>query len=868
MVKKQLDQRQLPVDETARLSEGSTREDLDRLIRLAGADSDDAQYLDEARYLELLSRLRKIEPPQKQLRQVGDYELLEQIGEGGMGVVWRAHQQGLKRLVALKLLQPGASFSTKAAARFQREMEVIGSLEHENIVRAYAAGEADGVLYLAMEYIKGRSLEQLIEEYRREGTTVSVQEVVSFGRQAALGLQRAHEHGVVHRDIKPSNLMVSRDGVLKILDLGLARLRVTEQEAGDLTREGEVVGTLNYMAPEQLRDSRLVGEETDIYALGATMYAMLAGRAPFDGQLNQSRISRIQTITEQAVSPIVNLRHDVPERLAGLVMQMLSKDPSKRPDSMAAVAHKLVEIQSAISGTHAPLPKVAEKKSRPESSTPANRQPLAIVALALLFLGVVAVVAINWPQDDASGDRSAAVEAVVPSVAEEGTSEQSADPEADSLEDWFFAKYPNQQATQNGRFYLTVSEDGEEKTIAERSLLPTEYEVVGLSVEVAHDRPEQLRVLQDARLLRRLLIWLPPTRKQWQGELSSIPTENLESLEIHHGSLDPATLENIGELPRLKSFGRNWTQHRASTTLVQLVKDKTLGLEALTIQGSLTEDIAAVVCDMPKLRSLYVQLDNAPESGLEVLSQSRTLTYIALAQGRQVSGKGLKKLAAMPQLELLTLTGSHVESEFLTAFAHHPIKRLDLCVVDDADSAVVALSKLPNLNELQLEGPNWTDERILLVAKVERDASLRLRLSQTAVSQNVSEQLGRLSGIEFTADLATIAPIEHRFAAWLLEHGAKVEGIAVQATRTLPSGSRLIAEKIYDLIDVPEYRIEKIDVSTTETEINIEEFAKRISELRYPIKTLVIAPDGWPPDKLKASDIGDRVDQVVRAGSG
>ncbi|MEM7316845.1 MAG: hypothetical protein AAF497_27250, partial [Planctomycetota bacterium] len=337
--------------------------------------------------------------------------------------------------------------------------------------------------------------------------------------------------------------------------------------------------------------------------------------------------------------------------------------------------------------------------------------------------------------------------------------------------------------------------------------------------------------------------------------------DNLESLEIHHGSLAPTTLETLGELPQLKSFGRNWTQDRASATLVQSVKDKTSGLEGLTIQGSLTKEIAGIICDMPKLRSLFVQLDKAPESGLEVLSQSRTLTYIALMQGRLVNGNGLKKLAAMPQLELLSLSGSFVDDEFLPAFSGHQLRRLDLCVVEDAKKAANALTQLPNLTELQLEGPNWPDDQVLAVVEAERSVTLKLRLTNTAVTPKTVKRLGSMPGIGLVSGANMTAPADRQFSAWLLGRGAGVEGVAVKGTHSESGETRFAIEKMYDIVTLPEYRIEKIDVSTAN--VTLVEFAKQLNALPYSVKKLVVPRDGWSPDALNASGLTDHVDQIV-----
>ena len=205
-----------------------------------------------------------------------EYQLIEKLGEGGMGTVYRARHTKLDREVAVKLLPSERLRSAQAVSRFEREMKAIGRLHHPNIVQAFDAGEVEGQYYLAMELVSGLDLSMLVD---RVGP-LPVADACEIVRQAALGLQHAHEHELVHRDIKSSNLMLTPSGDVKILDLGLARLQDPLSEEHEVTSTGQVMGTLDYMAPEQLGDSHAVDIRADIYSLGATLYKLLTGRAP------------------------------------------------------------------------------------------------------------------------------------------------------------------------------------------------------------------------------------------------------------------------------------------------------------------------------------------------------------------------------------------------------------------------------------------------------------------------------------------------------------------------------------------------------------------------------------------------------------
>jgi len=212
------------------------------------------------------------EPP----ATLGQYVLLSRCGQGGMGAVYKAMHTRLKRLVAVKILPPQRLADPQAVARFQREMEAVGRLNHPNIVQAMDANEVDGQHFLVTEFVDGVNLSRLV----RSGSPLPIPDACEIVRQAALGLQHAHDHDLIHRDVKPSNLMLTSAGIVKLLDLGLARLRPELPVEGDMTASGQIMGSADYMAPEQCLDARDVDARADIYSLGCTLYCLLTGRRP------------------------------------------------------------------------------------------------------------------------------------------------------------------------------------------------------------------------------------------------------------------------------------------------------------------------------------------------------------------------------------------------------------------------------------------------------------------------------------------------------------------------------------------------------------------------------------------------------------
>ena len=274
------------------------------------------------------------------LESIREYKLLAKLGEGGMGAVYKALHTRLDKVVALKVLPADRMRDTGSVARFQREMKAVGRLDHPHIVRAMDAGEENGTHFLVMEYVAGIDLSQLANHIGR----LPVADACELVRQAAIGLQEAHEHGMVHRDIKPSNLILAKSPskksppTLKILDLGLALLSEGLAPDQELTSTGQMMGTIDYMAPEQGSDTHHVDIRADIYSLGATLYRLLTGMAPFAGEKFDTPVKKILALATKEPVAVQTLCADVPPKLATVVHKMLAKDPAGRfatPEELA-----------------------------------------------------------------------------------------------------------------------------------------------------------------------------------------------------------------------------------------------------------------------------------------------------------------------------------------------------------------------------------------------------------------------------------------------------------------------------------------------------------------------------------------------------
>jgi serine/threonine protein kinase len=272
--------------------------------------------------------------------RLGEYVISERIGEGGMGVVYKARRQGHNRLVALKLLPPELMRNADAVRRFRREVEAASSLSHPHIVAALDSGEDSGSHFYVMEYVPGDDLADLVKAHG----PLPVGTAVNCILHAAQGLQHAHAHGVTHRDVKPSNLLLDRQGNVRVLDLGLARISRDTDAAENaatrsaLTQTGAVLGTVDYMSPEQALNTRKADHRSDVYSLGCTLGFLLTGKPPYQGE---TVMEVLVAHREQPIPSLRAVRDDVPVRLDEFYRKCLAKKADERYQSMAELVTEL-----------------------------------------------------------------------------------------------------------------------------------------------------------------------------------------------------------------------------------------------------------------------------------------------------------------------------------------------------------------------------------------------------------------------------------------------------------------------------------------------------------------------------------------------
>src|SRR6266481_988407 len=275
------------------------------------------------------------------LQSIGRYEILNELGRGAMGLVYKAKDPTIGRIVAIKTMRIDlhGTEAEDLLRRFRNEAQAVGLLNLPIIVTIYDAGEQDNVFYIAMEFIEGTTLHQLMSQRRVLGT----EDVIRLSRQICAGLDYAHSNGIIHRDVKPANIMITANGTVKIMDFGIAK------SGGQVTNTGQVLGTPNYMAPEQVKGRPLDGR-SDLFSLGVILYEMLTGEKPFVGQNVTTIIYKI--VNENPITPR-DLDATIHPGLSAIAVKALAKSPDERYQSGAQLVRDLETYKLAGSALHA-----------------------------------------------------------------------------------------------------------------------------------------------------------------------------------------------------------------------------------------------------------------------------------------------------------------------------------------------------------------------------------------------------------------------------------------------------------------------------------------------------------------------------------
>jgi serine/threonine protein kinase len=634
-------------------------------------------------------------------RQLGQFELLELLGDGGMGQVYKARHSRLGKLQAVKLLHDHRLNDAAARARFHQEMQALGQLQHPNIVAAQHADEAEGIPYLVMDYVDGQSLAALQQKYALRDERFPVPLACELIRQAALGLQYAHTHGVVHRDVKPGNIMVDRNGVVRVLDLGLARF---SREPAPLTRhepltvETQILGTLDFMAPEQLRDSRTVNGRCDVYALAATLYFLLSGRVCFPTARDITVMGKVVRILSDRPADIRELRDDLPEELATVIHTCLEKEPGNRSLSAGELAERLSQwaTSTMISQKVSPLQhddssgRQSDAFATNQALTATNRR-LSTQRLKTGAIGIVAAFAILavlvLQIDTSSGqiiveiDDGIEAEHVAITLTGNDTSHTINGIKGLSI------------TVREGNYAVELQQHSEHLTLSDHSITVEHGQSTRLRVRLRSDaasaQPDEttratsitLKEATDEELFRiatrkeitRLQIFEKEITVRGIASLAALP--NLESLQIftHTGVIDDRCIRIVSGLLGLKELH---LQERGNISLSPSALSHFANLDQLTFlffehhgfSPSTLDGVAA----LPSLNRLDLRIPRLSDQSVFTQLSQATGPLQLILNGTPVTNRGLRSIASIPRLTELHLNSGEFTAEGLAELSTHP----------------------------------------------------------------------------------------------------------------------------------------------------------------------------------------------------
>ena len=665
------------------------------------------------------------------------YLVLDEVGEGGMGKVYKAIHMSMKRNVAIKMLSSG-SISDERKARFRREIQSVASLDHPNIVTAYDACEVDGQFFLAMELIDGEDLTDIIKLHG----PMDFEAAASTIAQIAKAADSAHRQGIIHRDIKPSNILLTHSGQAKLLDLGIARIQdettndhagVTLQNSTEITGENVPIGTIAFMSPEQAINAKRADERSDIYSLGCTFYYLLTGKTPFPGE---SAVEVIVAHRESSTDDVVNSL-TVPNYARNIIHRMIAKEPAARFQTMEDV---VVAIESKV-----PVKRVRRSSSTGSNST--SRAPWVLAGLILLACCTAGAVWLNnsngltppgpqldvesetWQNDLArwvlnnAGTVSANTEfgeqfidtlEAIPASAIEITELELSDTPTGFSARWL-TRLPQLNALAIG--YATLDEDDGQALAAIKTLSSLEL----TSCELNASFWTSLKLMPNLRWL--LIDGIEPSNEALQTLQQMI---QLNSLTLNNTDFSDNDFQFIAGLKNLEFLDLESTQVQGKPLawaaqqqgLVHLDLTETnitdadiegvpvceslnlISFESCNVGTSAVKYVAA----LPQVTFAYLGGSDITDADMKLLSDNRTITNLSVDQSR-ITRVGLQTIAKMEQLESLSLAGMSISDDDLEPLLALDLYRLDLSNTRITEAGLQLLLEM-ELGELDLADCN------------------------------------------------------------------------------------------------------------------------------------------------------------------
>jgi hypothetical protein len=665
----------LDVPAAEQVQAGSTN---DHTITIAGAavsaENDHADESDDLNFLTPSTR-------PDSLGRLGHYEMLQVLGKGGFGIVFRAFDDMLQRVVAVKVMAPQLAATSPARRRFLREARLSAQVRHEHVVQVYEVGEQP-LPYLAMEFIPGETLQQKLD---RTGP-LDVPEVLRIGRQIAEGLAAAHACDLIHRDIKPGNVLLEGGShKAKITDFGLARAA----DDASISQSGVVAGTPMFMAPEQTLGHK-IDQRADLFSLGSVLYQMVSGRPPFRAP---STLAVLKRVAEEQPRPIQEIIPETPAWLCALITKLHAKKPEDRFQSAREVADLLADCEAKLRA------KQAVKNVLPADPKPAKRKWVAAAALLLLpvialavteFAGVTQLFQGQAPTDPVkpgSDPAPVAVEKIVPPVPAPKTEPlPPADAPFTDADVQRIAALPAAEQVEEVRKELMRLNPGFDGQVGHKI---EDGVIVGL--QIVTDKVTNIAPIRAFTALRMLDCSGTITNGTPNGQLADLPLEGM----------------NLAGLTRL-----NLTNTRVSDAGLAHFRD-CKKLISLHLPGTQVSDSGlANFKDCNDLISLSLPGTKVTDAGLAHFKDCKDLTELNLA-GTQVSDGGLAHLKDCKNLTLLRLSGTRVSEAGLENFKGTPLKKLFIAGTDVTD--------LKPLQGMALEDIRLTPRNIIQGLDILRD---------------------------------------------------------------------------------------------------------------------------------------------------
>lgn len=595
------------------------------------------------------------------------YVILEALGSGGMGIVFKALHRSMERIVAIKVLPEYAVNSPDKVQRFQREVVSVAKLSHPNVVSAFDAHELDGTYFLVMEYVDGDNLRDCVNE----GGPLAIEDAVRVIDQVAAGLSAAHAQRMVHRDVKPTNIMLTSDGTAKLLDLGLARTMQMAKDTHDaeLTQDGLGMGTASYMSPEQAMNARAADARSDMYSLGCTLYYLLVGHAPFE------RETTVQTIVahrESQAPRIREARDDVPASVEAIYQKMVAKTPEDRYPTMDALRNDLAKCLSADHQIPAFVASTQPARLH-DGGRQRGTDSRAIWAIAIsALLLVTAAGAWMWSgrgtTDDITLHRDVAKWAIM-----------------------------------SGGYVTIENELGEYEPEATADLPDGDFRVVGLELYASDDAFSVEPALEILGLRKLALYGFD------EVDIPAIvKLHSLVDVTFNDCTLMESDLAHVSSMPNLRALSLDYCNVTdagiSAATRARKLDTLTIGGTQVTGAGfhSLTNLPELILLDLTELEFTAEDLQHLPPSIEEL--------YMPWCN---VNDDYVPQLQRFPNLNRLDLQGAQLTVDGIQALATLNLQSLDLSDVELSPEALRSLQACSSLETLGLMGMQFSEEHMV-----------------------------------------------------------------------------------------------------------------------------------------------------------